>query len=208
MSASSAITRECPRIRQSPIDSFLARLGIVRGYQLQLSVHMRLVVLLAACTRASEAFAAIPNGAKLIPWKTARAAVQRLGFKEQDEWEEWVMDNKPGITSRHHWLMPDEPDVAYVEWAGWDDWLGVPLGYNEAREVVKKLGVKSQEMWWAYSREHADELLSLRVPSRPHLHYKGDWKGYDRWLSLPDTPLTLPSSYWQDGSDGSSDDAL
>lgn len=132
---------------------------------------------------------------KLIPWPLARRAAQRLGFREREEWDEWVINNKPGVTSKFNWLMPDEPDKAYEEWDSWDDWLGVPLGYDEAREKVADLGVKSQEAWWAFSREHSDELLSLRVPSRPHLYYRQEWQGYDHWLSMPERPLTLPKDW-------------
>ena len=91
--------------------------------------------------------------------------------------------------------MPDEPDKAYEEWESWDDWLGVPLSYDEARDEVAKLGVVSQEAWWAYSREHSDELLSLRVPSRPHLFYASEWQGYDHWLSLGERELKLPKDW-------------
>jgi hypothetical protein len=36
---------------------------------------------------------------RLIPFETARASVQRLSLRSRDEWEDWVRDNKPGITS-------------------------------------------------------------------------------------------------------------
>ena len=29
-------------------------------------------------------------------------------------WEEWVIDNKPGITSTRAWFMPNQPDEAYA----------------------------------------------------------------------------------------------
>ena len=32
----------------------------------------------------------------------------------------------------------------------------------------------------------------MRLPSRPHIYYKAEWRGYDHWLGLPDEPLTLP----------------
>lgn len=93
--------------------------------------------------------------------------------------------------------MPDEPDKEYPEqWVSWDDWLGRPLPYEEACAVVATLGVPSQEVWWVYVRENAAKLQSLRVPARPHLYYRKEWKGYDHWLSLPERPLTLPSDYF------------
>ena len=88
---------------------------------------------------------------RLIPFDTARAAVQNIGLLSRDEWEEWVTDNKPGITSTRAWFMPNQPDEAYAAsgWQGWDDWLGVMLSYDAAREVVATLGIKTQEQWWA-----------------------------------------------------------
>ena len=154
---------------------------------MQGSVSLLLVVICAARPP--------PPGSRLVPFNIARAAVQRLSLRSQSEWHAWVADNKPGITSKHRWLVPDEPDTAYNEWKGWEDWLGIPLGYEEARTVVAELGIQSQELWWAYSREHADDLQTLRVPSRPHIFYKEEWMGYDHWLSLPERPLVLPSSF-------------
>ena len=104
------------------------------------------------------------------------------------------MDNKPGITSTRHWLMPYAPDEAYAEWVSWDDWLGVPLGFDEARSVVAELGITSQEQWWDFTHEQTDELMSLRVPAQPHIFYDG-WMGYDHWLSLPETVLTVPANW-------------
>ena len=71
---------------------------------------------------------------RLIPFDTARAAVQNIGLLSRDEWEEWVTDNKPGITSTRAWFMPNQPDEAYAAsgWQGWDDWLGVMLPYDAA----------------------------------------------------------------------------
>lgn len=111
----------------------------------------------------------------LVLQNTCWQPLTTLSLALMFQWLEWVENNKPGITSKFNWLMPDEPNRAYEEWTSWDDWLGVPLSYEEARQAVAELDVLSQEAWWAYSREHSDELLSLRVPSRPHLYYRDEW---------------------------------
>ena len=56
--------------------------------------------------------------------------------------------------------------------------------------MARSLGVRSQEQWWAVTREQSELLLKLRIPARPHLFYRKEWKGYDEWLGLPET---LPS---------------
>ena len=140
------------------------------------------------------------RGRRLIPWEIARRSVHRLSLRSETEWWEWVHDNKPGITSNRNWLLPNQPDVAYPEdWLSWDDWLGVPLSYSEACAVVAKLGVTSQEQWWAFARERADVLTDLRVPAQPHLYYASEWRGYDEWLALPVIPLVLPSNFSSPG---------
>lgn len=89
--------------------------------------------------------------------------------------------------------MPEHPDIEYCDsWVSWDDFLGVPLPFEEAQLVASSLKVSSQEMWWAFSREKATLLLRLRIPSRPHIYYNSQWKGYSHWLGLSDEPLALP----------------
>ena len=97
--------------------------------------------------------------------------------------------------------MPPQPDLAYAEWDGWDDWLGVMRSYADAKAVVAGLGVLTQEQWWAVTREQPERLSALRVPSRPHIFYAAEWEGYSDWLGLPDTPLVLPRGYLGDAAD-------
>ena len=47
----------------------------------------------------------------------------------------------------------------------------------------------------------APKLQRLRVPARPHLKYPREWQGYDRWLGLPETPLTVPAGFGGAGAD-------
>eukprot|EP00966_Prymnesium_polylepis_P001311 29960-Prymnesium_polylepis.1 len=73
------------------------------------------------------------RGRRIIPFATAREAVQRLSLRDEQEWCRWVEDNKPGITSHRRWYLPDHPDEVYIEeWLSWDDWLGVMRPYDEA----------------------------------------------------------------------------
>jgi hypothetical protein len=137
-----------------------------------------------------------PLPKRYIPFETARFGVQRLGLCDEAEWRQWISDQKPGITSKRWWYMPSHPDRAYpADWQGWDDWLGVPLSFDEARAVVASLHIQSQEHWWVVAREQATKLQRLRVPARPHLYYAEQWLGYTHWLGLPETPLVLPRDY-------------
>ena len=128
----------------------------------------------------------------LLPFSEARETVQLQSLRTKSEWSRWWADN------RKRWrytkfFMPEDPQVAYSEkWVDWDDWLGVPLPFEEAQRVASTLGVVSQEMWWAVTREQASLLLRLRLPSRPHIYYRDEWQGYDKWLGKADVPFALP----------------
>mmetsp|Transcript_26993 Transcript_26993/g.90354 ORF Transcript_26993/g.90354 Transcript_26993/m.90354 type:complete len:111 (+) Transcript_26993:378-710(+) len=88
--------------------------------------------------------------------------------------------------------MPSDPETMYAdEWQGWDDWLGRPLPYRDAKTVVSTLGILTQQDWWRAVKERAECLQDLRVPSRPHIYYK-EWAGYDDWLGLEPTMLFAP----------------
>jgi hypothetical protein len=140
------------------------------------------------------------RGRRIIPFATAREAVQRLSLRDEQEWCRWVEDNKPGITSHRRWYLPDHPDEVYIEeWLSWDDWLGVMRPYDEAVRVVSALNITSQQQWWTFTSGEARLLQQLRVPAQPHIFYK-EWGGYDEWLSLPETPLVLPRKYGQGGA--------
>ena len=134
-----------------------------------------------------------------VPFVDARQSVAYLGLRTEDEWKSWYRQNSySGFNKRLRYLrqyMPERPEAVYTEWEGWENWLSVPLGYEDAVEVAQNLGISSQELWWAYAREHADELLLLRLPARPHRFYRQQWNGYTEWLGLPDVPLTFPTQY-------------
>ena len=129
-----------------------------------------------------------------LPFREARLAVQREGLKSQPEFRRWWKASRKRWKYSKNGIFPEQPELAYEgEWKDWDDFLGVPLPYAEAQKVASTLKIDRQEMWWAYSRERATELMELRLPSRPHIYYRKEWQGKDHWLGKPmDVPLTLP----------------
>lgn len=127
---------------------------------------------------------------RALPFVEARATVRSIGFGSKEEWDEWVSEGKSAP-----WLgpyMPSRPELMYEEdWVSWDDWLGTPLPFEDARVAVHNLCIPNQEAWWRFVEERAKLLESLRVPARPHLYYRSEWRGYDDWLGLEETPLTF-----------------
>jgi len=91
--------------------------------------------------------------------------------------------------------FPAKPHELYIEeWRGWDDFLGARRDYQDAKRVVKNLGIQSQAQWWNFAEQHPDILAELRVPVRPHRAYRQQFLGYDDWLGLSSPPLTVSSN--------------
>ena len=128
-------------------------------------------------------------------WRTfedARDFVRSLELKSQEEWYEWrKSDQKP-----HD--IPSCPEEVYKEegWLSWGDFLGYRPGhvarkrgttekrsFTEARDYVRRLGLKSQEQWWEWSKSGQ---RPSDIYSNPDRGYKdkgwlswGDFLGFD-----------------------------
>ena len=89
--------------------------------------------------------------------------------------------------------IPSNPNLVYAKrgWKGWADWFGTDfvrtnkLSYLEARNIVRKLGLKSNKEWRKYCRgEYPDKgKRPPNIPSNPDGFYKGKgWINWDHWL--------------------------
>ncbi len=116
-------------------------------------------------------------------FKEAREFVRKLGLKNQKEWSAYrKSDNKPDD-------IPSNPNATYKkEWKGFGDWTGtgniaafnkVYRSYKEAREFVRKLGLKNRDEWKEYckSDDKPDD-----IPANPNGTYKKEFKGFGDWL--------------------------
>lgn len=77
------------------------------------------------------------------------------------------------------------PQYLYQEWQGWPAFLGVPARsdkytFEEARRVVKKLGITSVGMYMKDGMYRLDPKL----PSTPYSFYKSQWKGWAHYVGL------------------------
>lgn len=94
--------------------------------------------------------------------------------------------------------LPKHPDQVWADqWQGWDDWLGVPFDLNKAKQIVRQrlpLVVRANQQAYLeffgrpktisssdYYDANADADLQ-RLPFRPDLYYKNEWKGWDDFL--------------------------
>ena len=123
---------------------------------------------------------------KFLPFEEARDYVRKLGLKGIKEWNEFTKSDKfPNF-------LPKRPEGTYKdEWQGATDWVGGThtkyltkenlLPFEEAREYVRKLGLKKQKNWLEYC---ASGKKPLNIPSAPFASYKMEWKGYPDWLGI------------------------
>ena len=118
-------------------------------------------------------------------YEKARDFVRKLGFPNQDAWQEYSKSSK-----RPRWL-PASPANVYrgKGWNGMADWLGVTnvaKGYKEwlklpeARQFVHKLGLKNVTEWRAYTKTADFPDFLPKDPSGAYQH--SGWKGYGDWL--------------------------
>ena len=119
---------------------------------------------------------------KLYTYAEARKKARTYGFITQDEFIEYECAGT-------YQLPKNIDEVWSEEWTNWDDFLGVPLSYDVAKEVVqqvlvKERGVNSEETYMALIKSGgiSDDELASRLPLRPDLYYKSVWISWDDFL--------------------------
>jgi superfamily II DNA or RNA helicase len=118
---------------------------------------------------------------KLLAYTDAKDYVHKLNLKSSKDWAEYC---KSGNKPRE---IPYSPDRAYKDyWKGWSDWLGTITPremprrpFEQAREFVHKLGLKTREEWNKYCQSGNKPN---DIPSYPNTVYKSQWKGIGDWL--------------------------
>lgn len=119
------------------------------------------------------------------PFEQARLFVHSLHLKTKEDWSYYCKNSsKPSD-------IPTNPRSVYLHsgWIGWGDWLGTGrianqkrlfLNYEEAREFVHKLSLKSQTEWFEYCKSF-DKPKD--IPSDPQGTYKNKgWSSWGDWL--------------------------
>lgn len=128
------------------------------------------------------------------PFEEARAYIHSLKLKNEQEWRSYSKGELSGKKRPDN--IPSNPDIAYAEkgWKGYGNWLGtnrisnkhrVHRPYEEAREFVRSLHLKSAREWLMFTKGQMPNkgLLPLDVPKNPRGAYlnKG-WKGFGDWI--------------------------
>jgi hypothetical protein len=113
----------------------------------------------------------------------ARAFVRRLGLKSGAAWREYYKSGKKPKD------IPVNPEITYAKagWKNWGDWLGtgrVGPGqhrpFKEARDFVRRLGLKSGTEWRDYCKSGKKPAA---IPVAPNYVYRNrGWAGMADWL--------------------------
>jgi superfamily II DNA or RNA helicase len=118
-----------------------------------------------------------------LSFKEAREFVHKLSLAKQEEWYQYCksQDKPENIPS-------NASHVYRKEWKGWPDWLGtgyIPLQkrnylpFKEARNYVRKLGLKNNAEWTAFCKSGKKPQ---NIPMAANDVYKEEWRGLGDWL--------------------------
>ena len=118
--------------------------------------------------------------ASLYSFREARRIARGHGFDSKEEFLEYSC---PGA-----YQLPKNPESIWTdEWRGWDDFLATTYcNFEEARLVARELGVNSEDDYINLFRQKKidEDSPAIRLPFRPDLHFKKDWKGWNDWLGV------------------------
>ena len=113
----------------------------------------------------------------ILPFLEASEKVRLAGISTKAQYRTWHKD---------HPDMPSHPDRSYPDqWTSWGDFLGTGriykrrediLPFLEARKKARLAGILSEGQYKKWHRDHLD------MPSNPPQFYKGQWKGWGKFL--------------------------
>jgi superfamily II DNA or RNA helicase len=128
------------------------------------------------------------------PFEEARAFVQRMGFRGQNDWHKYCTGKlkAKGIRPPD---IPANPSIAYRNqgWQSWGDWFGTGqiatynltfLPYEQAKRIVHNLNLKSQKDWNTYKNgKMKGAKLPAGIPRSPAIVYeRNGWVNWGDWL--------------------------
>jgi len=93
---------------------------------------------------------------------------------------------KPEEIKTEHLVTVDDSELTDALDSVIDDLKQIYLPYDQARDFVRKLGLKGQKEWIAYSKS---KIKPKNIPSAPYQYYL-EWNGYADWLGTSRIRLT------------------
>jgi superfamily II DNA or RNA helicase len=116
-----------------------------------------------------------------LPFEDAKKFVRGLNIKSETEWRKFKKSGKKPNN------IPSTPENIYKdEWLSWGDFFGYNIGFKEflsfeeAKEFVRSLNLKSNKEWQEYIKSNNKPN---NIPSRPDYQYKNQgWLSYGDFL--------------------------
>lgn len=108
-------------------------------------------------------------------FKEAKEYVRSLKFNNPSEYKIWA------TTIKRPYDIPSTPHRDYKsEWTNWTDFLGTKLSYEEAKEAIKPLGIKTSKEYLELGKAN----LPRGVPSNASRTFtaRGEWISWDDYL--------------------------
>jgi superfamily II DNA or RNA helicase len=112
------------------------------------------------------------------PFEEARKFARKLGLESKEQWIACELPND----------IPRTPEKVYADsgWNGYGDFLGIKLriggwrSFEEARELARKLGLRSLEQWKVFARSGK---RPNDIPMAPdNVYFNIGWKGWADFL--------------------------
>lgn len=128
------------------------------------------------------------------PFEEARNFARSLRLLNMHEWGQFSKNLLKEKGSRPP-DIPSNPSACYANdgWIDTGDWLGTGyiaqrkrsyMDFQEAREYVHKLGIKSHNEWLRYTQGQLPGIKRKpdNIPSAPQNKYDNSWNGWGDWL--------------------------
>jgi hypothetical protein len=132
----------------------------------------------SSCSSSTTDIANQKKKRALYSFSEARKVARGHGFSSK---EEFMNYDCPGA-----YQLPKNPEEVWSkDWTSWDDFLGTPLEFKEARQVARGLvNVETEEQYLNLFKEKklSEDGLESRLPYRPDLKYKSKWISWDDFL--------------------------
>jgi hypothetical protein len=104
-----------------------------------------------------------------------------LSIKSKDEWVRYWREHKDCG-------FPANPALCYKDWTNWPDVLGVYthakgrlMPFQEARKIVRALGLSSREEYAEWREQQPDDSLLPKSPESTYAR-RGEWNGWYDFL--------------------------
>jgi superfamily II DNA or RNA helicase len=120
-----------------------------------------------------------------MPFSRARLFVRSLSLKRRSEWREFCANRLKRKKPKN---IPSNPNLVYSDWKGMGDWLGTGnisnnqkmfLKFREARNVARKLKLRSMSEW----KKYILSTKAINLPSAPdNVYKKKGWNGWPNFL--------------------------